>query len=544
VLDLAVDAGLYQTTRTWSANVGDVNADGQPDILLVRHGEDRSQLFVNEGGRFVEVLRGNFARRDRHDCAWGDVNVDGRNDLYCSVGGDGGGGVGKKELWIQQQSGPFVNRAYTFGVQDPYGRGRRSTFIDVNHDPYPDLFAGNAYPRSDGRRSTNRLWINQGGTSFRDAPEFGLDAEVGSLCAYAVDYDRDGWEDLLVCGQTALRLYRNLGGSQFVDVTTAAGISGFAKSAYLVDLDGDAHVDLVRVHSSAVGVQIWSGGSFQPYVIVRSGLAAGRWVTAGDADGDGDQDLFVVQSCSSDGGTEHPDLLLLNDGTGTSFAKVGFPQNTQPCGDNAEPVDHDGDGRTDFLVLNGVGHTSEPKGPIQLISFVSATEVTISGASFSPSNVSTPRGAQTHWINEDSAPHSVADASGMGLFDSGDVPPGGDYSLRLTASGAYSYLCSLDPSMTGVVEVPLGVAPAVGTTSTGFTVQWASAAPPSGFATDVDVKAPGAESWTTWQDDSTASSATFTPSSGTGQYLFRARLQQAGGGPASGYSPTVSIVVT
>ena len=36
-------------------------------------------------------------------------------------------------------------------VVDMYGRGREATFIDSNHDAYPDLFVGNDFPRSDGR---------------------------------------------------------------------------------------------------------------------------------------------------------------------------------------------------------------------------------------------------------------------------------------------------------------------------------------------------------------------------------------------------------
>lgn len=545
-VDLSVDAGVYQITRTWSANVGDVNVDGRADVLLVRHGDDRSQLFVNQAGRFVEVAPGNFARRDRHDCAWGDVNVDGLPDLYCSVGGDSSGGKGKKELWLQQPDGPFVEVGFRYGIQDPNGRGRRSTFVDVNHDAYPDLFAGNAYPRSDGRPSPNRLWINQGGTSFRDATEYGLDVEVGSLCAYAVDYDRDGWEDLLVCGQRALRLYRNVGGTRFDDVTAAVGISGFAESAYLADLNGDGRLDLARVHATAVGVQIWSGRRFQTYVPVRANLVEGRWVTAGDVDGDGDQDLFIVQSCSADLQTEYPDLMLLNNGNGAIYAEASVPQNTEPCGDNAEPLDFDGDGRTDFIVLNGIRQNNHeaPMGPIQLISFVAPTEVRLSGGSFNPSTGATPRGAVTHWTNMDSGSHRIADASGMGLFDSGTIPSGGGYSLRLVAAGTYPYACVDDPSATGAVEVPLGVGPAVGTTSTTFTVQWAAASLPPGFVADVEVKGPGAGTWTPWMNDVTNLSASFTPSSGSGQYQFRARLQRTNGGPSSGYSPIASIIVS
>jgi hypothetical protein len=42
---------------------------------------------------------------DRHACAWGDANADGRPDIYCTVGAAEGYGVGPNELWIQRSGG-------------------------------------------------------------------------------------------------------------------------------------------------------------------------------------------------------------------------------------------------------------------------------------------------------------------------------------------------------------------------------------------------------------------------------------------------------
>ncbi|MFN2590262.1 MAG: FG-GAP-like repeat-containing protein [Actinomycetota bacterium] len=549
IVDLAVQAGLYQITRTWSANIGDVNVDGQPDVFLVRHGDDTSQLFVNQGGRFFEVAKGNFPLRDRHDCAWGDVNQDGRPDLYCSIGGDSGGGVGKKELWIQHAGGPFTNEASAYGVEDPYGRGRRSTFIDVNHDAYPDLFAGNTYPRSDGRLSPNRLFINQGGTSYRNATEYGLDKEVGAKCAQAADYDQDGWQDLLVCGNEALKLYRNSNGTQFVDVTAAAGISGFSPGAVLIDVNGDGRRDLARAQQTTITVQLWSSGKFQAPVTVASGLSRGVWISAGDVDGDDDADLYWVAGCPSNLSSNKPDVMLLNSGNGTTYTRPTIPQTTQGCGDNAEPIDSNADGHVEFLVLNGIqqsqDHTVRPKGPIQLLTYLDSTEVTIDEFSFDPATASTHRGVLTNWTNSGSSTHTVADSSGMGLFSSGNIAPGGAYSFRFTAAGSYAYRCTLHSSMTGTVQVPIGAAPAVGTATTAFTVQWASAAPPSGYVFDVQVKVPGG-SFVQWSPASgwTQTSSTYTPTAGPGVYEFRARLRKSATGAASGYSPAVSMTVS
>ena len=49
---------------------------------------------------------------------------------------------------------------------------------------------------------------------FRNPPQFGLNVLDGAckdanVCVQAIDHDGDGDQDLLVCGQTSLHLYRN-----------------------------------------------------------------------------------------------------------------------------------------------------------------------------------------------------------------------------------------------------------------------------------------------------------------------------------------------
>src|SRR5207248_1457292 len=131
-------------------------------------------------------------------------------------------------LWIQQPGGTFVEEASQYGVTDPAGRERWPTFIDVNHDAYPDLFVSVLYPRTDGVHESNLLYLNQGGTSYVDAPQYGLDTTSGSAggggCAQAVDFNGDGWQDLLMCGQDYLHLYENVNGTSFTDVTPAVGV--------------------------------------------------------------------------------------------------------------------------------------------------------------------------------------------------------------------------------------------------------------------------------------------------------------------------------
>jgi hypothetical protein len=98
-----------------------------------------------------------------------------------------------------------------------------------------------------------RLYKNLGGWKFKDVTkEVGLDG----ICFYThgcavADYDRDGWPDLLVTGYGRLALYRNVpgenGGRRFVEVTKEVGLLGehfWSTSAAWADLDGDGWPDL------------------------------------------------------------------------------------------------------------------------------------------------------------------------------------------------------------------------------------------------------------------------------------------------------------
>lgn len=78
---------------------------------------------------------------------------------------------------------------------------------------------------------------------------------------------------------------------------------------------------------------------------------------------------------------------------------------------------------------------------------------------FSPSTIDITAGATVTWRNTGAALHTVTATDGT--FDSGLIASGGTYARRFTTPGTYPYLCSLHPSMTGVVRVsgPGGATP-------------------------------------------------------------------------------------
>jgi hypothetical protein len=368
--DVAVQVGLYDGVpiRSFGAYPFDINHDGWEDVFIVPHVMAGGRLYTNNQGSFARIAADAFPKRDRHGCAWSDVDLNSLPDMYCVLGTDAGNtSIKANELWMQRSQGQFVDLASQYGVTDPYGRGREAVFIDVNHDPYLDLYVTNVYPRKDGIPSPNRLYINEAGASFRAAPEFSLDQEVGGtgrICVQAVDFDADGWEDLLVCGKRALLLYRNMHGSGFTNVGSGLGIaSGSWLDAQLVDLNGDVSLDLVGVKTAtSLQIQLQVGGRFGSPRTIRTSSGFEDLAT-GDVNRDGRPDIYVVRRAID--GVNLPDLLLINSGDGTGYTELSIPQATSGDGQSVAALDYNNNGATDFIVLNG---RARARGPIQLIS--------------------------------------------------------------------------------------------------------------------------------------------------------------------------------
>ena len=372
--DVASEAGLAETTKSRGAVIADITGDGRPDVFLGRH-QKPARLYRNDGsGRFSEIQTGTFGSTDRHGCDAADVDGNGALDLACAVGAARGTIAKRNELYMQDAGGSFSDRAWAAGVLEPYARGRSSTFVDADGRNGPDLFVANFPDRADGLPSPNRLFINDGTGVFRAAPEFGLESEVDSGAAagsnpLAADIDGDGWEDILMDTAKGLRVYRNLEGSGFQDVAGSVGL-GTENPVDLApaDLDGDGDLDIVSMKKGKLRILRNDGGSFRSVFSVA--IQSGKAVATGDVNGDDRPDIYVMTGKTA-GSANGPDLVFLNNGAGSSFASMGpIPSATTGGADSVWPIDHDGNGLTDFLVLNGRANAG---GPVQLIAFYPST---------------------------------------------------------------------------------------------------------------------------------------------------------------------------
>jgi cytochrome c-type biogenesis protein CcmH/NrfG len=119
--------------------------------------------------------------------------------------------------------------------------------VDYNGDGRMDLLLLAAVVR-DGKLG-NLLLRNDGHGRFMDVTTVtGLANMPASFGCAVADFDNCGRPDLLFTGPTGVRLFQNVGGKSFADVTQVAGLDavrGVCLSASWIDLDQDGDLDLL-----------------------------------------------------------------------------------------------------------------------------------------------------------------------------------------------------------------------------------------------------------------------------------------------------------
>ncbi|MEO6193356.1 MAG: CRTAC1 family protein [Thermoanaerobaculia bacterium] len=277
----------------------------------------------------------------------------------------------------------FVDVTAASGIRAT-GYGMGAATGDFDNDGRIDLYLANF--------GSNQLWRNNGDGTFADVTaRAGADDPRWSAGATFADFDRDGWLDLYIlnyvdfsvannvrcyapntrrdyCGPAAFapvpdRLLRNRGNGTFEDVSLPSGIgrkAGPGLGVVADDFDGDGWPDLFVANDGAASF-LWinqrnltfrEDGLIAGVALNAAGRPeAGMGIAAGDADGDGRDDLLITHL------TAETNTFYANLGGGLfedATARSGLGAPSLPfTGFGTGWLDFDGDGRLDLAVFNG-----------------------------------------------------------------------------------------------------------------------------------------------------------------------------------------------
>jgi hypothetical protein len=323
----------------------DYDRDGDLDLFVAFNGRMPNRLYRNHRGVFTEVAAdaGIADGRPTRAAAWGDIDNDGEPDLIVGFAP----GTGSVLRLYRNIAAKFVDVTGSAGLHVETGAVRQLAWIDFDGDGDLDLFVA-------FRDRPNALYLNELDElgRFRDvARERGLVDSLRSVGAVWFDIDEDGDLDLVVANMDGdpNTVYRNDRESfsrcvwlpaDSAPVARERGVCAFARNGSetrselqwggraphdssngtvrpcAADVDGDGRVDLFFANYGPNGLFLNRGNLRFDDVSAEWNVAVDGHYDAcafADFDNDGKLDLYVNGTVT--GGRSYPDYLFRNSGT-------------------------------------------------------------------------------------------------------------------------------------------------------------------------------------------------------------------------------------
>ena len=213
--------------ETWDATAVDYDGDGDQDVWVGYH-DQGGKLWRNNGSGDYTRVAGTWPRGTPRagcptgtDCDWADVDRNGLPDAYCAAG-RGGNNLVKtgqdNELWLQTPVGSSprsARRGAWVTCADAVTTSRSWTRTATSsptcswgtrvHVPSPTRATTRPTACPTRRASSTSTRRDR----FPPVRNWGITGYGGVRCAEVVDFNRDGWDDLLVAAVAGTLLYRN-----------------------------------------------------------------------------------------------------------------------------------------------------------------------------------------------------------------------------------------------------------------------------------------------------------------------------------------------
>jgi len=386
----------------------DYDNDGWPDIFLVNGTNWPSQpskhstpklYHNNHDGTFTDVTSkaGLDIELFGMGAAVGDYDNDGFDDLFVTA-------LGQSRLFHNNGNGTFTDVTQKAGLAGPKEFSTSAAWVDYDKDGKLDLVVANyvqwsietdLYCTLDGKSKSYctpesykgtsvRLWHNRGDGTFEDVTQkAGLgDPTSKTLGVAIIDYDNDGWPDLLLSNDTQPnKLYRNNGNGTFTEKAVVAGVAfsedGVARAGMGVDAadydhSGAPSILITNFSNQMISLYHNEGKGLFVDEAPRSDVGRASLLTLGfgcfffDYDLDGWPDIFIANGhIDSDIERVQPNVkyampphVFRNAGKG-NFQEVaislGKSFNTPRVGRGAAYADINNDGRPDLLLSTNGG---------------------------------------------------------------------------------------------------------------------------------------------------------------------------------------------
>ncbi|MEW6156350.1 MAG: FG-GAP-like repeat-containing protein [Verrucomicrobiota bacterium] len=365
---------ISATGNSGSVAIGDMNGDGNQDVVIGRYENQNVQVVLGDGqGGFgtpaeFPAFPSTLAARPR-SIDLGDIDGDGHLDVitldYANTGGlsvlfgDGAGNLGSPTVFnVYDTRNPGDTRYVVWSA----------ALGDVNGDGKPELIVGGA---NNFFTSKGDVWVflNDGSGNFSTPPtivwtRFMGHGDVPAQFVEGGDLDGDGNGDIVVTsgfgqfgsGNAVTILYGN-GTGAFSSLgmpfpITPNGRANQAQGVVIADMDGNTLPDLVVSASDiggtrtggvtlfrSTGARSFDAGTTYATPFFRNGMGA-----VGDISGDGLLDVVVTGATTGDSLA-----YLLNDGSG-GLAAPNYIPGLRAGGLAMGDLTHSGPGTLDIVV--------------------------------------------------------------------------------------------------------------------------------------------------------------------------------------------------